>query len=287
MNRLLLEPSELKETTTVLGPEDRRSKYVREQIWRKKKTTNLRVGVVDGGTGDCGAFIMDDGSLVLETKDLPQEEAPRPPIDLLLALPAPLRLKRMLPVIAMLGVDHLWLVGTARVDRTYFGSTLLRGLPRDNTVKESEGELRSLFIEGAEQSGLTAIPKLAIAASLPGALEAIDRSYALKCAAHPDRGDDYEAFDDANNVAVTIPRSRPITDLQSPEETDPRRAILAIGPDRGFEEPEELRLFEEYGYDLVTLGGGLGRRTLRTDVALVALLSVLRETLGGEQQKIN
>jgi len=303
LNRLLLEPYEVASPTTVLPAEDRRAKYVRDQIWRRKTKASLRIGVVDGGaTDDCGAFVREDGSLVLDTgpalRDvLVAAAAPRPRVDLILALPAPLRLKRMLPVVAMVGVDHLWLVGTRRVDRTYFGSTLLRGLRRYSGGKESDddervrvddaaGELRGLFVEGAEQSGVTTIPKLTLVTSLPVALDAIDREggYGLKCAAHPDRGDGYLARDDDNNVDVPIPRPTSIAAAaKAAAKNDPRRgkAVLAVGPDRGFSEPEELLLFQRHGFDLVTLGGGLGCRTLRTDVALVALLAAVHEAVGG------
>ena len=48
------------------------------------------------------------------------------------------------------------------------------------------------------------------------------------------------------------------------------RLLLAVGPDGGWEEPEEIDLLREHGFELVTLG----RRTLRTEVAVVALLAV-------------
>ena len=54
-----------------------------------------------------------------------------------------------------------------------------------------------------------------------------------------------------------------------------RRIVLAIGPERGWEEPEELHLLVEHGFELVTLGPW----TLRTDVACVALLAVTHDLL--------
>ena len=53
------------------------------------------------------------------------------------------------------------------------------------------------------------------------------------------------------------------------------RAVLAVGPDRGWEEPAELALFDAAGFDLVTLG----ERTLRTDVALTALVAMVHDRL--------
>ena len=48
------------------------------------------------------------------------------------------------------------------------------------------------------------------------------------------------------------------------------RLLLAVGPDGGWEEPEEIELLAEHGFEQVTLG----KRTLRTEVAVVALLAV-------------
>ena len=53
------------------------------------------------------------------------------------------------------------------------------------------------------------------------------------------------------------------------------RAVLAGGPDRGWEEPGELLALRRHGFDLVTLGP----RTLRTDVALVSMVALVQDWL--------
>ena len=47
-------------------------------------------------------------------------------VDLMLALPRPLQLQRMLPMIAQLGVGTLVLTAAAKVEKDYFGSHLIR-----------------------------------------------------------------------------------------------------------------------------------------------------------------
>eukprot|EP00634_Sargassococcus_sp_CCMP2135_P015739 CAMPEP_0198670180 /NCGR_PEP_ID=MMETSP1467-20131203/79670_1 /TAXON_ID=1462469 /ORGANISM="unid. sp., Strain CCMP2135" /LENGTH=316 /DNA_ID=CAMNT_0044406953 /DNA_START=39 /DNA_END=989 /DNA_ORIENTATION=+ len=267
MNRLLLEEWEVRyDDTTVLSPEDRRSTYVREQIWRNTAKTSLRVGVVDRGAADCAAFVGPDGSLSLETPRALEAPCPRPRVDVVLALPAPFRLKKMLPLVSMLGVERLVLAGTDRVDRAYFGGTLLRGLPRYSrrvaSFADATGDLRSLLVQGAEQAGATALPKIALTESLGVALAAVD-DVAFKLAGHPARRGDVKALADV--VRHAKPRDR---------------AVLVVGPDRGFEEPDELDLLRKtHGFHLCTLRGGLAARALRTDVALIALLSSLHEAL--------
>lgn len=114
LNRLILENFELLSTdgTLVLSRDDRRTKHVREQIWRKRTSDTLRIGVVNGGIVDaCRARLTPDGCLILDINpkvraalDVPGQRAR---LDVILALPAPLRLKRMLPVVSSMGVDTM------------------------------------------------------------------------------------------------------------------------------------------------------------------------------------
>ena len=53
------------------------------------------------------------------------------------------------------------------------------------------------------------------------------------------------------------------------------RVLLAVGPERGWEEPSELDMFAAEGFEAVTLGP----RTLRTDVATISLLAIANEAL--------
>jgi 16S rRNA U1498 N3-methylase RsmE len=45
----------------------------------------------------------------------------RPTVDLILALPRPQKLKRLLPIISSLGVDNIYLIGAKKVEKDYFG----------------------------------------------------------------------------------------------------------------------------------------------------------------------
>lgn len=291
LNRLFLDSSELGESVTKLGSEDRRTKQVRDLIWRgRREKESLRIGVIDGGVAEAPAWLDADGGLVLETTaELLRVPAPRPSIDVVLALPPPLRLKRVLPVIASLGVDKLWLTGAERVDRAYFGSRLLRDLKTftyaERDVAEASpappGPLRDLLVEGAEQSGFAAIPRVALVSSLPTALHAADNNVgdpnAVRCVAHPDRGVHFRVEDTRTGDFVALPEATGINGIwgRRKSATIASRAVLAVGPDRGWEEPNELAFFSRRGYDCLTLGP----RTLRTDVALVALITLVHSAI--------
>lgn len=279
LNRLFLEKEEAQTAQFTLPADDRRAEHVKKIIWRGDRPpmdATLRVGVLDGGTTDCAASVDGTGRVVLELPDGLSTPAPRPRLDIILALPAPLRLKRILPVLSSLGVDNLWLCGAARTERSYFGAEFLKGLQRDAVPRPAPpGKLRALLVEGAEQSGDSALPRIALAGALKPALRAMAESdYALRLAAHPDRGAGFEALDDATGAMVRVPRARRLGALVEGSNSK-GRAVLAIGPDRGWEEPEELLALRRHGFELMTLGS----RTLRTDVALVGSMALVHDWL--------
>ena len=68
-----------------------------------------------------------------------------------------------------------------------------------------------------------------------------------------------------------VPRARRLRELVEGADST-GKAVLAVGPDRGWEEPAELLALRRHGFDLVTLGP----RTLRTDVALVSMVALVQ-----------
>ena len=217
LNRLFLTAEEAKAPQLMLDVDDRRAEHVKKIIWRGAPPPNatLRVGVLDGQVADCAASLDAQGRLRLELPEWLLEPAKRPRLDVILALPAPLRLKRILPMLTSLGVDNLWLCGAARTERSYFGAKFLEGLKRDSVPRAAgPGKLRDLLVEGAEQSGDGALPRVALAGSLRPALRAAaENDYALRLAAHPDRGAGFEALDDATGVLTEVPRARRCVDI--------------------------------------------------------------------------
>ena len=61
-------------------------------------------------------------------------------------------------------------------------------------------------------------------------------------------------------------------DIQFPTRTPPR-LVIAVGPEGGWEEPDELVLFQQLGFQQVTLG----TRVLRSDCAVISLLSLAHD----------
>ena len=138
--------------------------------------------------------------------------------------------------------------------------------------------MRALLVEGLVQSGDPSVPRLVVAKNLKRLLR--DDSYfedgpsghgapLIKLACHPER----TAADD-DSMEHSDPRLR-VVRLGEVELPPDARVLLAIGPERGWEEPEELEMLVSHGFQLVTLGP----RTLRSDVACVSMLAVAHEAL--------
>lgn len=237
MNLLLLEPDELAAdgTATVTG---RRLRHARE-VLHLQAGASLRVGVLSGaiGRGEVLALEVDRLVLRFEALDPPPR---RPGIDLLLAMPRPKALKRLLPAIAALGVDRVALVNAARVEKSYFDSPSLT----PEAVHEA-------FVWGAEQARDTMLPGLLIEPLLKPFVE--DRLDAWL-------GPTERLLGDPSGPVALAAWRRP----------HGRRVALAIGPEGGWV-PFERELFAAHGFTAVHAG----ERILRTETAVPYLLGLL------------
>ncbi len=201
----------------------------------------LRVGIVDGPLGVATVVAVTDTRVDLHC----QFEAipPRPPVDLLLALPRPKVLRRLWAQIAALGVGHIILTNAARVERNYFDTHLL-----------DEAAYRPLLIEGLQQARDTHVPKVSVRRQLKVLLEdELDTlcPSSLRLTAHPG----------AHHSLTALVRDA----VRGP-------VLLAIGPEGGWT-PYELDLLATHGFRIASAGP----RTLRSDTACVALLALVHE----------
>ena len=215
--------------------EGRRLLHVRE-ILRSNSGDELRVGVIGGKTGKARVELVDKH--VLEMTVRLETEPPDPlPLRLVLALPRPKVLNRIIAAAASMGIREIDLIHSWRVEKSYWKSPRL-----------SAENLQMQSILGLEQSGDTILPMIRlhrlfkpfVRDQLP---ESIGDSLALL--AHP-RG------------AVEAPRN-----VRQP-------VILAIGPEGGFIE-QEIETFREIGFTPVKLGP----RILRVETAIACLIGRL------------
>lgn len=238
VNLLLLDPGELQPdgTARLTG---RRLLHARE-VLRAAAGDRLRCGVVGGALGTAEVLALDGEALVLRAT-LDEAPPPRPQVDLILALPRPKALKRLLPQIAQLGVDRLVLLNAARVEKSYFSSPAL-----------APGSQRALMLAGLEQARDTVLPQVLLRERFrPFVEDELDGLFpsARRLLAHP---------------AADGPLAAPGATAR------PARTLLAIGPEGGWV-PFELELLRAQGFTAFSAGP----RILRTETAVPYLLGLL------------
>jgi len=234
MNLILLEPEDfLPDGRVALS--GRRMKHVLD-VQQAEPGQTLRMGLVNGLMGE-GLLLEREPDRLLFELSLSVPPPPRLPVTLLLALPRPKMLKRILQTVATLGVQRLVLLNSYRVEKSFWDSPFLR-----------PEAIREELVLGLEQGRDTVLPEVWLEKRFKPFVE--DRLPGL-CAgsrclvAHP-------GGEGACPVAVNAPLT------------------LAIGPEGGFI-PYEVDSLVRQGFEPVHLGP----RILRVETAVTALLSRL------------
>lgn len=236
MNLLLLAPDEVAADGTALLT-GRRHQHARE-VLRVQAGEVLRVGVRRGrcGTGE----VIEEGPDGLRLKlTLDADPPPRPGVSLMLAIPRPKALKKIIPAVAALGIDRLMLVNAARVEKSYFDASVL-----------APSALDALVDLGLEQARDTCPPVIDIRDRFKPFVE-----------------DELDAW--AGDSVRLLPHPPAVATLPRVEARRP--VVLAIGPDGGWV-PFEVGLLERQGF----LPVSLGPRVLRVEVAVSYILGRVR-----------
>lgn len=227
MNRILFEPAEVAQGIAEFG--GARAAHVLG-VLHGEVGQRLKVGVVDGGIGTGEITAIGDGKVkVAFTLDGP---GPRPWFDLVLAPPRPRVFKRILPQLATLGLRRLYLVGAQKVEKDFWGATILK-----------EENYRPLLVEGLMQAGTAMLPTIACERNFRKFLATAQFEDGLKLVAHP------------YGAGPLPPETKGFV-------------TFAVGPEGGWTEAE-VEALEAHGF----ARGSLGSRILRSDTALIALIS--------------
>lgn len=234
MNLLLLEDEDFIGADRVLL-RGRRLRHLHE-VHRAEVGDELRVGRLEGLMGRGTLLRLSDAEAELAVT-LDQPPPAKLPVTLLLAVPRPKMLKRILQTVAAMGVEQLLLLNSYRVEKSFWQTPFLE-----------PSAIREQLILGLEQARDTRLPSVRIEKRfkpfvedhLPALLG--DR---LGLVAHPG---DFPA----------CPRA-----IKRP-------SLLAIGPEGGWI-PYEVEKLREAGLSPVHLG----ERILRVETAVPALLARL------------
>lgn len=235
MNLLLLEDGDFSAKDRVLL-HGRRLKHLNE-VHRAETGDSLRLGRLGGAMGSGRILRLDAGSAEIAIESLDTPPPAKLPLTLLLALPRPKMLKRVLQTVASMGVPRLVLLNSYRVEKSFWQTPFL-----------TPEAIREQLILGLEQARDTVLPEVSIEKRFKPFVE--DRLPALAAGSlgllgHPG---DWPA----------CPRA-----VESP-------VTLAIGPEGGWI-PYEVEKLQEAGLQPVQLG----ERILRVETAVTALLARL------------
>ncbi|MET1081177.1 MAG: 16S rRNA (uracil(1498)-N(3))-methyltransferase [Pseudomonas sp.] len=234
MNLLLLEEADFVAADRVLL-RDRRLKHLQE-VHRAAVGDSLRVGRLEGAMGHGQVLRLDAGEAELQVQ-FDQPPPDKLPLTLLLALPRPKMLRRVLQTVASMGVPRLVLLNSYRVEKSFWQTPFL-----------DPAAIREQLLLGLEQARDTRLPEVLIEKRFKPFVE--DRlphlaAGSLGLVGHPG---DFPACPRAVMQQVT----------------------LAIGPEGGWI-PYEVERLQEAGLQPVQLGA----RILRVETAVTALLARL------------
>ncbi|GAA5525716.1 ribosomal RNA small subunit methyltransferase E [Microbulbifer aestuariivivens] len=234
MNLIILFPDDFTEATraTLTG---RRHGHIR-QVHRAQPGDTLKVGLLGGAIGRAEVLSIDDHAVQLAV-ELLDPAPPALPLTVILALPRPKMLKRIIQHVTTLGAKRIYLVNAYRVEKSYWQSPWL----------EAE-KLRELCLLGLEQAVDTQMPTIEIRKRFKPFVE-----------------------DELGEIAANSRRlvAHPVTDTPCPVDID-EPVTLAVGPEGGFIAYEVEKL-QEQGFESVHLGP----RILRVETALPVLLGRL------------
>ena len=244
MNRILFEAGEIDGGVATFGGV--RAEHV-VKVLHGEAGQILKTGEIDGliGTSVIESIEGKDGACTIRVRVSHDRESLRPWVDLILAPPRPRVMKRLLPQLAAMGVGRIVLVGAKKVEKDFWGATLLK-----------EENYRPLLVEGLMQAGTSILPSVEIRRNfrrfVNEEIDALFPGARRRIVAHP-----YVKAGSVPAETGSVP-------------ADSERLLLAVGPEGGWTE-EEVELLEGRGFARYSLG----ERILRTDTALIALLSRL------------
>lgn len=227
MNLLIVGPDEL-DANNQLQLSGRRLGHLND-ILKLQSGDSVRVGVLNGNIGEGTVIEINDTAALI---DVSLDRAPPPPLALtvVMALPRPKMLRRILRGIAETGVKHLHLINSFRVEKSYWQSPLLQ----DHALQEA-------FVSGLEQSMDTRLPTVALHKR-------------------------FRPFAEDTLPELCKGRDALLADLGASDsypESPATPSLLVIGPEGGFI-PFERSLIEQAGARSVSLGP----RMLRVETAL-------------------
>ncbi len=235
MNLILLSPNDLLTDNRACIKNPRQLAHIK-QVHGATVGDQLKVGLINGNLGIGLVTELNDTAIYLDV-DLHQAPPRALPLTLVLGLPRPKMMRRILQTVATLGVKHLHLINSYRVEKSYWQTPFL----------EAEN-IREQLILGLEQGCDTRLPEVHLHKRFKPFVE-----------------DELPAIVADTRALV----AHPYTETACPCQID-YSLTLAVGPEGGFI-PYEIDLLEKCSFEAVHVG----ERIMRVETAVPYLLGRL------------
>jgi 16S rRNA (uracil1498-N3)-methyltransferase len=214
---------------------DHRAEHI-IKILRSRAGDRVIVGIINGkiGYGIIKGIVSKQPFQVTLEVVLDREPPPVPAIDIVLALPRPIMFRRILSQLTALGVGHIHVLNSARVEKSFWDASIVTGGSwRKQVVAGLEQAVDTRLVEVSFHRGFKPFVERAIDDLAPG--------YRQMLVAHPD--------------------CPPV--LQEVFQGGGGRTLVAIGPEGGWTR-YEIDNLRERGFTAF----GMGPRILRVDTAV-------------------
>lgn len=238
VNLILFEPSE---THSPLPRGDSRAAHIVD-VLRRKVGDTVDTGLINGPRGKATVTALSDESVGLAFAWDNHTTPALTPITLLVGLPRPQTVRKILHAATELGVNAVHFIATEKSEPSYAQSSLW-----------SSGEWRRHLVDAAQQAFDTRLPDISHGRKLADALASLEKNPTRLAL------DNYES---------------PLALGESPLGDD-GRVVLAIGPERGWSARDRTAL-RAHGFALAHLG----HRVLRAETALTGAVAILQSRLG-------
>lgn len=235
MNVILLSPDDLLANTRACIKNPRQLEHIKN-VHGAAIGDQLKVGLIGGNLGTGLVTELSNEAIYLDI-DLQQPPPAALPLTLVLGLPRPKMMRRILQTVATLGVKELHLINSYRVEKSYWQTPFLE-----------EQAIYEQMILGLEQGCDTQLPNVYLHKRFKPFVE-----------------DELPAIIAGTRALV----AHPYTAIACPSQID-YALSLAVGPEGGFI-PYEIDLLEKCGFEAVHLG----ERIMRVETAVPYLLGRL------------
>ncbi len=233
MNLIILSPKDFIEKDKRVRLTSTRLKHIQE-VLKSSVKDDLCVGELNGKIGTGTIVTLEKKFVDLEVNLFSDPPKPHPAM-LIMALPRPIVLKRILAAVSSLGVKKIYLIHSQRVEKSYWKSPVL-----------SEAQMTEQLILGLEQAKDTILPKVFLRKRFKPFIE--------------------------DELPSLIKESQAIVGHPLAENPFPKRfhksVTLFVGPEGGFID-YEIDLLRKQGVAPVSLGP----RVLRVETAIPVLLA--------------